>query len=295
MKNPNQAHAEFQALPKLFAEFVDYTTRQTGFRPELVEKDYFCSLVLSALSREAGERLVFKGGTCLSKVYAGFYRLSEDLDFVIPVESDVTRAERRRLIEPMKQACQQLPKAYAGLAVVEALGGSNQSTQYIGVFAYRSAVTGQPERIKVEIGLREPLILPAEARPARTLLISKITGKPAVSEFSVQAIALKEAFAEKIRAALTRRQPSIRDFFDLDHAVRHLDLRFDAQELHELVHRKLVVPGNEPVDLSSEKRSALEKQIETELKPVLRHEDYEVFDLDRVFGQLASQNWWTRA
>ncbi|HOW64772.1 MAG TPA: nucleotidyl transferase AbiEii/AbiGii toxin family protein [Candidatus Paceibacterota bacterium] len=67
----------------------------------------------------------------------------------------------------------------------------------IGVFAYRSAVTGQPERIKVEINLREPLVLPAEARPARTLLISKIRGKPAVSEFSVQAIALKEAFAEK--------------------------------------------------------------------------------------------------
>jgi predicted nucleotidyltransferase component of viral defense system len=31
------------------------------------------------------EALVFKGGTCLAKVYADFYRLSEDLDFVIPM------------------------------------------------------------------------------------------------------------------------------------------------------------------------------------------------------------------
>jgi predicted nucleotidyltransferase component of viral defense system len=35
--------------------------------------------------------LVFKGGTCLAKVHAGFYRLSEYLDFTIPSPLDAMR------------------------------------------------------------------------------------------------------------------------------------------------------------------------------------------------------------
>ena len=33
----------------LLTEHIEYTARQTGFRPELVEKDYQCSVVLHAL------------------------------------------------------------------------------------------------------------------------------------------------------------------------------------------------------------------------------------------------------
>ena len=44
--------------------------------------------------------LVLKGGTCLSKMYAAFHRLSEDLDFVIPTPFEAPRSVRRHWIEP---------------------------------------------------------------------------------------------------------------------------------------------------------------------------------------------------
>jgi predicted nucleotidyltransferase component of viral defense system len=66
--------------PDLLRQAVDYTARQTGFSPRLIEKDYFCSVVLEYLAARDAE-LSFKGGTCLAKVHGGFYRLSEDLDF----------------------------------------------------------------------------------------------------------------------------------------------------------------------------------------------------------------------
>jgi predicted nucleotidyltransferase component of viral defense system len=66
-----------------FKAAVTFTSRETGFSPRLVEKDYFCSALLALLAR-LGDTVFFKGGTCLAKVHAGFYRLSEDLDFVIP-------------------------------------------------------------------------------------------------------------------------------------------------------------------------------------------------------------------
>ena len=40
--------------------------------------------------------LVFKGGTCLSKVHADFYRLSEDLDLIIPVNDHIDISDDRK-------------------------------------------------------------------------------------------------------------------------------------------------------------------------------------------------------
>jgi predicted nucleotidyltransferase component of viral defense system len=49
-----------------------FTTVQTGFESRLIEKDYFSSVVLQYLAA-AVPGLVFKGGTCLAKVHAGFH------------------------------------------------------------------------------------------------------------------------------------------------------------------------------------------------------------------------------
>ena len=83
---PIRLHAEDAALLR---EAVSYTAAETGFSARLIEKDYFCSVALEYLARECGN-LTFKGGTCLSKIHGGFYRLSEDLDFSIPTVLDST-------------------------------------------------------------------------------------------------------------------------------------------------------------------------------------------------------------
>ena len=57
---------------ELLRQAVERTARDHGFAAELVEKDFFCSLVLAILAAHMPEFLVFKGGTCLSKVYEDF-------------------------------------------------------------------------------------------------------------------------------------------------------------------------------------------------------------------------------
>ncbi len=54
----------------LFREAVLFTARESGFGTTLVEKDYYCTLLLSHLCNDFATSLLFKGGTCLSKVYA---------------------------------------------------------------------------------------------------------------------------------------------------------------------------------------------------------------------------------
>ena len=61
--------------PDRFAEALSFTEAETTFPARLLEKDYYCTVLLQYLSGRV-PRLVFKGGTCLAKVHANFFRLS---------------------------------------------------------------------------------------------------------------------------------------------------------------------------------------------------------------------------
>ena len=77
MSAPDAAPLKLHDDAALFGEAVNFTAAETGFPARLIEKDYFCTVLLQCLAPDGGP-LVFKGGTCLAKVHAGFYRLSED-------------------------------------------------------------------------------------------------------------------------------------------------------------------------------------------------------------------------
>jgi hypothetical protein len=69
----------------------------------------------------------------------------------------------------------------------------------------------------------------------------------------------------------------------LDYAVRTKRVTPADRNLIDLVRQKLAIPGNEPIDLSEHKLENLRKQINIELKLVLRNSDFAGFDLDRAF------------
>lgn len=86
--------------------------------------------------------LIFKGGTLLNKVHAGFYRLSEDLDFTISAKPDLNRAGRVKNAAPLKEWVANLSKHVPGLFVERQLTGINQSLQYNATLAYESTLLG---------------------------------------------------------------------------------------------------------------------------------------------------------
>jgi len=86
-----------------FREAVAFTAAQTGFSQRLVEKGYFSTALLAYVASARGIPLVFKGGTCLAKIHAEFYRMSEDLDFAIPVKATCSRSERTRKAAGLKK------------------------------------------------------------------------------------------------------------------------------------------------------------------------------------------------
>jgi predicted nucleotidyltransferase component of viral defense system len=271
-----------KADPDIFREALAYSEADKGFISTLIEKDYYCSLILQYFFSEDTE-LVFKGGTCLSKVHADFYRLSEDLDFIIPVVDEITRPQRRACIKSVKRMFEKLPKVVPGMTISEAFRGHNESRQYIGCLEYPSVIVEKLEYIQVEVGLREPLLSPSESKKASTIAVNPFSGQPLLPTFTVSAMALKEAYAEKVRAALTRRGPAIRDFFDLFYVDRKKLLNFFNPDFLKMVKSKIDVPGNDPIDVSTERKQELNRQLAGQLKPVLRPSDFKGFNMEEAF------------
>ncbi len=185
-----------------FRDALRFSEAESGFVSRLIEKDYYCSLVLHDLADLYQRGLVFKGGTCLSKVHAEFFRLSEDLDFSVSLRSDAAPSERRQASAPIKAYFDGLPGRLAWVEEIGSLTASNRSRQYNGQLAYHSVVTGEREFIRLEVSLREEHHLPPESLPARTLLRDPHSGRAALDPVSVRVLHIREAYAEKIRAAL---------------------------------------------------------------------------------------------
>jgi hypothetical protein len=271
----------------LLVQAIEFTARQSGFNPRLVEKDYFCSVVLEYLAGSDAD-LTFKGGTCLAKVHSAFYRLSQDLDFSISTPMTASRKARSRRADRLKPAVGDIPKRLAGFRLDEALHGANECTQYNAVVAYASLLDSHVEPIGIEVGLREPTLTNPHTGSSRTMLLNPINGRPLVDAFPVSCLSYREAMAEKLRAALTRRDVAIRDFFDVDYAVRDRALEISDGALLDLVRRKVLVPGTAPVDVSPDRVGQLRGQLEVELRPVLREQDFAQFDLERAVAIVRS-------
>lgn len=267
-----------------FRESVLFTAGQTGLNAALIEKDYYCTVLLQYLYQQPNSPLLFRGGTCIGKVYADFYRLSEDLDFLIPTPPEASISVRRKQIAPIKEWVSKISESLSILTPPDAFTGHNSSRQYVAYVTYPSVLlSDEPGRIKIEVGLRETTLLPAVQMQAKTLLLNPFTRKSLVSDIDVITLSMVEAIAEKLRAALTRLEPAIRDFFDIDYLVSQQRIDIADPRLLNLVAEKLKVPENPPVNLSLSRKEKLAAQINAELKPVLRPSDFESFNLDRVF------------
>ncbi|MCH5243829.1 MAG: nucleotidyl transferase AbiEii/AbiGii toxin family protein [Lentimicrobiaceae bacterium] len=82
----------------LFRQAVQVTAEELQMAPEFVEKDYWICQILQNLSRHRyAEKIVWKGGTSLSKAYGIIKRFSSDVDFAILAEG-LSQNQQKKLI-----------------------------------------------------------------------------------------------------------------------------------------------------------------------------------------------------
>lgn len=276
-----------------FVRTLKQVAMQTGFLLPLVEKDYYLTLMLSRL-HELSPDLVFKGGTCLNKVYFSYYRLSEDLDFSMRLpEYTVTRGTRKKCIQAVKENIEAFAEHLDMRIDDTEKPGRNESRQYVYCFIYQSIVLPVESKIKVEIGLRFNPICGPEINKVQHKFLHPFTGQPLFNGGEISCLVLKEIVAEKLRAAATRETIAPRDFYDIDYVLRN-GFRVAEPEVLKLFQKKLEEDGAD-TDLAryrvnlgrgNKEIKDMRERIKEELFEVLTPVERKNFNLDDALERI---------
>ncbi|WP_041448452.1 nucleotidyl transferase AbiEii/AbiGii toxin family protein [Anaeromyxobacter sp. Fw109-5] len=215
----------------LLADLCREAAAREGVEPQLVEKDFYLTRLLWALGQHFGDALLLKGGTLLSKVDLGFFRMSEDADLVLPGTPSRRSSKNIARMHAVRKALADVLAPVGMTARFPA--GQLQHQAAHGTWQLDYASEFGPQGIMLEISIRPVLRPPREVR-LRQLLADKLLGDP--GDPRCFALDAREAHAEKVRAAFTRE--AIRDFYDLDRLLE-AGADLSSAQFVELVDAKL--------------------------------------------------------
>lgn len=239
--------------------------KKLSLEPELLEKDSLIHALLSRIAESDYLRsnLIFKGGTCLVKAYIPYYRFSEDIDFCWFDQSRwfgasareterLCMAEMKQVIEVMSRICCSLDLRFnPSIKEGDDVFIGNSGTKLTLHLNYTSTASGDEGRVKMEINFLDLVLYSMETRRLHSLLDDigedDLSIHPEIEQCrmgtDLKCYSVREIFAEKIRAALTRKQYKIRDSLDMA-MIRYVygldifDFEYDAQKKIEFTTRR---------------------------------------------------------
>lgn len=178
--------------------------RAVGKPQFVLEKDYALSCLLAGISSasELREALVFKGDTCLRKVYFTGYRFSEDLDFTArqPLPCTVLGDRLTAAVDVMISHLIHYGPFEVSLAEEQHRVPHPRGQCVFRVHVRFPWMRGVNCSLKVEISMREPLLADSVDRP----LIHAFPDE--TLDVAIAAYRLEEIAAEKLRAFLQSRE-----------------------------------------------------------------------------------------
>jgi predicted nucleotidyltransferase component of viral defense system len=228
-------------------ELIDYISNKLDIKnKELLEKDILLHLLLVKLIKNKyfKDNFVFKGGTCLTKCYLGYYRFSEDLDFTYINQDYFNNKSEKRIRKDLSLIINDIIKILLKITKDLNLEFSDNKTNtiYYGFGAnnkfttfkiwYKSLVTNRKSFIKIQINFVELFKYKIKNKKIINLLES-INKKEFLFLFEdmqelleypkIKVYDIREILIEKNRAILTRRALKSRDFIDVYLILKYLD------------------------------------------------------------------------
>ena len=211
-----------------FKVLLQRIARETGYREDVLEKDYSVTLILKELSelQKGGLPAYFKGGTALYKALKKTRRFSEDIDLSVDTRGCTRTQNDKRLANATKK--------YVSLVRDPNQGVTNRS-EVMQVYRYESVTSFDVddalqrfERVKIEatsFTISEPveelemaaLVYEAADDDVKAVLEARYGVHP----FSIKTISLERLFIDKLFAteSYTRRSNDSRRAFE---AAKHI-------------------------------------------------------------------------
>ncbi len=227
-----------------FRVLIGRIHERTGCREDVLEKDYYVTLILKELADRQvnGLPAYFKGGTALYKALKTTNRFSEDIDLSVDVREAASRTQSDKWME-------QATKKYSGLVRDKAAGRTNRS-EIISVYVYEPVAAYDADdalqrfgKLKIEatsFTISEPVenleIAPMlyEQASDEEKLILKSHYK--VFPFRIKTISLERAFIDKLFAAeaYTRKSNEAHRAFEAAKHIYDLSVMSSLSRIRQL-------------------------------------------------------------
>ena len=191
-----------------FGVLLEDIHSRTGYRTDVLEKDYYVVLILSELAemQKDGLPAYFKGGTALYKALKTTNRFSEDIDLSV----DTRDCSRSQSVKRLERAT----KKYVSLPRDSEQGRTNRS-EVISVYTYDPATAYDSNdalqrfgKLKIE-ATSFTISEPVDTLEVSTMLYDLATEEQRriletvyeVSPFNIQTITMERIFVDKLFAA----------------------------------------------------------------------------------------------
>ena len=279
-------------------DFVTEVAKQNSIeQADLLEKDLILHQILTDLSKDKffSNNFVFKGGTCLTKCYLGYYRFSEDIDFTWKNQEVFEGKSQTKIRGLLSETIDKVGLTFEEIAnkrgldfkcakqnrhYVE-LGGSNKICTF--KIWYHAETLNIESFMKVQMNFLERLLFAPQKGTLGSLPCKQSNEIaflfPEYAEY-FQKISLfvydtREILCEKVRSILTREGFKGRDFLDVYLISKKYNIKLEDllepivdkvrfvlgiyQKYQENFKAKKAVLASEPFRWGDEKRLLLQE------------------------------------
>ncbi len=190
-----------------FRFIVNEVSRKSHIRPDILEKDYYVTLLLEELSKKRFQaHAYFKGGTALYKAIKSIRRFSEDIDLTVFVEDCPTQSQAKKRLN---NACLKFKLLGKGQTIESHHGSVECEYFYNSLFSFSNADKLQRfGKVKIEatsFTVSEPTeilrIAPCLYDFASAEQQAILSKKYGVNSFEIKTITLERIFIDKLFAA----------------------------------------------------------------------------------------------
>ncbi len=208
-------------------------------RAKQIEKDYVISWILWGIARNQflNNNLIFKGGTCLKKMYFDDYRYSEDMDFTLRddnVSDTDILGEFRSLFEQVYQ------ESRIRIEIIEDSIDNHKASDSL-KFKMSYVATHGSDEIKVDITRGETIEFDVQHR----IVLNKYSDLEEEDETRIHCYSLEEVLIEKITALMGRTIP--RDLYDFYYLTEEGGIKL--RDVYTEFMRKAKNKGHNPKEL----------------------------------------------
>ncbi len=195
---------------------VSRIANREGLRPQQIEKDYVISWLLWGVCNHSilKDALIFKGGTCIKKIFIQGYRFSEDIDLTIEPSFEKILFDEK-IYEAFNEIFGNIKEtANIDLSIAENSKEVHESGSIKFFIEFIGPLGGKSDRIKIDIGKGEKIVF-------------EIVKKPLLNDFSdleeeeitITSYSLEEIVIEKMVALMGRTIP--RDLYDFEYLTNN--------------------------------------------------------------------------